>query len=118
MLIHRGTLFRAGAQTWEDERESDILLYNTQLVDAEETIRLPRGFKATLVPKPTEVEETYAFFKGSSEAQDGRLVIRSRAEVRRRQIPRDGYEGFVAAMRAARDWAQEMFRVERKGDER
>ncbi|MHC5005749.1 MAG: DUF3857 domain-containing transglutaminase family protein [Planctomycetota bacterium] len=118
VLIHQGALFRAGEQTWEDERETDILLYNTQLVDAEETIRLPRGFKATLVPGPTEVDETYALFKGYGEAQDGRLVIRSRAEVRRRQIPPDGYEGFVAAMRAVRDWSQEMFRVERKGDER
>jgi hypothetical protein len=118
VLIHQGTLFRAGAQKWEDERKSDILLYNTQLVDVEETIQLPRGFKATLVPKPMEVDETYALFKGSSEAQDGRLVIRSRVEVRRRQIPPDGYEGFVAAMRATRDWSQEMFRVERKGDKR
>jgi hypothetical protein len=64
------------------------------------------------------VDETYALFKGSTAAQDGRVVIRSRTEVRRRQIPPGGYEGFVAAMQAARDWSEEMFRVERKGGKR
>jgi hypothetical protein len=115
VLLQPGMLFRAGGQKWADERKSDVLLYYTQLVDAQETIRLPRGFEATLVPEPTRVEQTYGSFEGSSEAQDNRLIIRARAEVRRRQIPPDGYEGFVAAMREARAWSEKMFRVEPKG---
>ncbi|MHC4129861.1 MAG: DUF3857 domain-containing transglutaminase family protein [Planctomycetota bacterium] len=111
-------LFRAGEQTWEDERKADVMLYYTQLIDAEETIRLPGGFEAARAPETTEVDHTYAYFGGSSEARDGRLTIRSRAEVRRRQIPPDGYEGFVAAMREARAWSEEAFRVQRKGGAR
>jgi hypothetical protein len=114
VLIHDDLLFRAGEATWEDERTTDVFLYYTQQVDAEETIRLPRGFVATLVPASEEVDRTYAFFKGTGQAQDDRLLIRSRAEVRRRQIPPDGYEGFVAAMREARAWSEALFRVERK----
>jgi hypothetical protein len=118
VLIHNGTLFRAGEQKWADERSTDILLYNTQLVDAQETIRLPRGFAATRLPEAVDVDETYGAFEGTADADDGRLVIRSRAEVRRRQIPPDGYEGFAAAMRAAQDWSGEMYRVEAKEDAR
>jgi hypothetical protein len=115
VLVHDGLLFRAGEATWEeDERKTDVFLYYTQHIDAEETIRLPRGFVATVVPASEEEDHTYAFFKGTGEAQDNRLTIRSRAEVRRRQIPPDGYTGFVAAMREARDWSEALFRVERK----
>jgi hypothetical protein len=118
VLINNGTLFRAGEQKWADKRTTDILLYNTQLVDAEETIRLPRGYALAHAPETSKVDETYAAFAGSADADDGRLVIRSRAEVRRRQIPPDGYEGFAAAMRAAQDWSGAMFRVEAEEDAR
>ena len=37
-------LFRAGRADWADERESDVFLYFTQLIDGEETIRLPKGY--------------------------------------------------------------------------
>jgi hypothetical protein len=114
VLIHNGTLFRAGEQEWADQRTTDILLYNTQLVDAEETIRLPRGLAVTHRPDAVDVDETYAAFTGTADADEGELIIRSRAEVRRRQIPPDGYEGFAAAMRAAQDWSGAMFRVEPK----
>jgi hypothetical protein len=118
VLVGHGTLFRASAEEWTDGRESDVMLYHTQLLDAEQTIQLPRGFEASHIPAPTEVDETYAAFKGSGEALDGRLVIRSRVEVRRRQIPPGGYDGFAAAMRAARDWSEALFRVQPQGEAR
>jgi hypothetical protein len=95
-----------------------VLLYATQLVDVEDALELPPGWTATLQPEASSVDETYAAFSGSSETSPGRLVVRSRTEVRRRQIPPDGYEGFTRAITAARDWADALFRVEREGGAR
>ena len=115
VVLNDGSLFRAGASQWAEERDSDLLLYNTQLVDGAETIELPKGFALVDGPAPDAVDETYGAFSGSS-AQDGRkLKITGRAEVRRRQIPPDGYPGFKAAMDAAQAWGEQIFRVE-KGD--
>ncbi|UCF66202.1 MAG: DUF3857 domain-containing transglutaminase family protein [Acidobacteriota bacterium] len=111
VLLGEGLLFPAGAQNWAEERETDVFLYYTQLVDLVETIRLPRGLTASVIPESRTVDETYAFFSGSGEAEAGSLVIRSRAEVRRRQIPPTGYAGFRAAMQGARNWAQAVFRA-------
>ena len=116
VLLHDGMLFRAAAEPWADERKSEILLYYTQLVDVEERIGLPRGYAATFMPESEEVDRTYAYFKGRGEAGKGTLTIFSRAEVRRRQIPPEGYEGFLAAMREARDWSSALFRVEPAGE--
>jgi hypothetical protein len=112
VLTGDDTLFRAGAETWPEERESDLFFYYTQRIDAEETIRMPRGYEAVHLPTAEEIDRTYAFFHGSAESQDGQLVIRSTAEVRRRQIPPGGYEGFTAAMREARDWSAATFRIQ------
>ncbi|MFO7609289.1 MAG: hypothetical protein R6X35_08845, partial [Candidatus Krumholzibacteriia bacterium] len=61
------------------------------------------------------VDETYASFAGTA-AQDGRkLVVTGRAEVRRRQIPPDGYAGFKAAVDAARAWGDQEFRFTKEG---
>ena len=43
------------------------------------------------------------------------LVIRQHAEVRRRQIPPDGYGGFKRAMDEAKEWAETSFRVTKGG---
>ncbi len=112
-----GTLFRAGRTRWEDERKTDILLYNTQLLLGTETIRLPKGYAVNDPPSSDEVDETYAYFKGTSEMDDGDLIINQHAEARRRQIPPDGFEGFKKAMDAATEWGEQVFRIETGGDE-
>jgi hypothetical protein len=112
VLLGDASLFRAGSRQWPEKRESDLLLWQTQQIDAQESIRLPRGFAATHLPQAKEIDETYALFKGSGEAEAGTLTIHSRAEVRRRQIPPDGYAGFRTAMEGARNWAAASFRVE------
>jgi hypothetical protein len=112
VLLGDNTLFRAGAENWPEERESDLFFYYTQRVDAEETIRMPRGYETVHLPTVDEVEQTYAYVHGEAESQDGALIIRSTAELRRRQIPPDGYEGFAAAMREARDWSEALFRIQ------
>jgi len=116
IVLNNGWLFRAGVYDWADERETKLFLWFTQLLDVEETIRLPGGYDIEEPPSSEAVDETYAFFEAGSE-QDGRdLVITQRAEVRRRMIPPDGYEGFVAAISAAQEWGDEVFRAEKGGD--
>ncbi len=67
------------------------------------------------VENPDEVDETYAGFSGSIE-QDGRdLEILSLAEVRRRQIPPEGYEGFRKAIVAAQEWGDLKIRIVKEG---
>jgi hypothetical protein len=109
-----GTLFRAAAMEWPEKRETDVFLYYTQLLDVEETIGIPAGFTAGHLPQSEEVDETYGYFKGEAEIKDGALLIRSRAEVRRRQIPPEGYGGFAKAMGEARKWGEAVIRLEKE----
>ncbi len=111
-----GWLFRAGAYDWADEREGDLFLWFTQLIDGRETIRLPRGYEVVDPPASDEVDETYASFKGESEMDGRDLVITQHAEVRRRQIPPDGYAGFKTALDEAHDWAEHVYRAEKGGE--
>ena len=99
-----------------EKRETDVFLYYTQLLDVVETIRVPAGFTAGDLPESEEVDETYGYWKGSTEMKDGDLIIRSRAEVRRRQIPPDGYGGFAKAMGEARKWGEALYRLEGEED--
>ena len=47
-----------------------------------------------------EVDETYAYFSGRCQSTSKGLDIRQTAEIRRRQIPPSGYEGFRRAILA------------------
>ena len=115
LAISDGNLFAGAGRAWEKERETDVLLWYTQLLDAEETIRLPRGWTLAGDVDLEPVDATYAAFRGGVE-QDGRdLEVTSRAEVRRRQIPPDGYAGFREAMDAVRALAHREFRFTKEG---
>jgi transglutaminase-like putative cysteine protease len=116
VTMGNGWLFRAGAYDWADEREGDLFLWFTQLIDGRETIRLPRGYEVVDPPASDEVDETYASFKGESEMDGRDLVITQYAEVRRRQIPPDGYAGFKTALDEAHDWAEHVYRAEKGGE--
>jgi hypothetical protein len=115
MVLNDGQLFRAGQATWGAERQTDVFLYYTQLVDGTETIRLPKGHKVADPPSSKEIDETYAYFKGTSKVDGRKLTITQRAEVRRRQIPPDGYDGFKRAMDQAKEWGNRSFRTEKGG---
>jgi hypothetical protein len=114
LIVEDGSLFGAGGRRWPEERSTDLLLWATQLVDARESIRLPRGFVMAPLPEAREREETYASFQGEASEEEGTLSIRSRAEIRRRQIPPEGYGGFLAALDEAREWSATVFRAERE----
>ncbi len=116
VTMGNGWLFRAGAYEWADEREGDLFLWFTQLVDGRETIRLPRGYEVADPPSSDEIDETYASFKGESDMDGRNLVITQYAEVRRRQIPPDGYAGFKTALDEAHDWADHVYRAEKGGE--
>ncbi|MBN2565989.1 MAG: hypothetical protein JXB46_09805, partial [Candidatus Eisenbacteria bacterium] len=67
-------------------------------------------------PASDEVDETYAYFRGESEMKGRDLIVKERAEIRRRQIPPEGYVGFRNAMDEDRDWAGTTYRAEKGGD--
>jgi hypothetical protein len=115
-LVHsNGTFYRAGSQAWPDERETDLMLMFTQLVDAQETVKLPKGWQLADDPKADAVDETYAMFTGAA-AQKGRdFTVTAKAAVKRRQIPPDGYDGFLKAVNASRDWSKTTFRFTKEG---
>jgi len=115
VVLNDGSLFRAGASEWSDKRTTDVFLYYTQLIDGTEKIRLPRGFKAVDLPSSDEIDETYAYFKGSSAMEGRSLTITQRAEIRRRQIPPEGYGGFKRAIDEAKEWGQTSYRIEKGG---
>jgi hypothetical protein len=115
VVLNNGRLFRAGATQWGESRETDIFLYYTQLIDGTETIQLPGGYKIVDAPSSDEINETYAYFKGTSGMKGRDLTITQRAEVRRRQIPPDGYGGFKRAIDEAKEWGERSFRVEKGG---
>jgi hypothetical protein len=116
LVLGDGSFFSAGSRSWGDERRTDLLLWFTQQLDAEETIRLPRGWRLDGVEPADPVDETYASFAGRL-AQDGRdLTVGALAEVRRRQIPPDGYPGFKRAMDAAASWRDQVLRFTREGE--
>ncbi len=115
IVLNHPYLFRAGTARWKDERETDVFLYYTQLVEGTEDIRLPRGYEAVETPSSDEIDETYAYFKGTSDMDGRTLRVTQRAEVRRRQIPPEGYPGFRKAIEEAKEWSEIKFRAE-KGD--
>ncbi len=115
LVTGSGNLFNAGSRNWSAERRTDLLLWFTQLVVVEETITLPRGWRL-VDPAPIEdVDETYAAFSASARQEGRNLSLGARAEVRRRQIPPDGYAGFKRAMDAAASWRDRTYRLTREG---
>ena len=115
VVLNDGNLFRAGSTSWAEERETDVFLYYTQLIEGTENIRLPRGYKVLEPPSSKEIDETYAYFKGTSRIKGRTLTITQRAEIRRRQIPPDGYAGFKRAIDEAQEWGDTSFRIEKGG---
>lgn len=115
LILNNGWLCRACIYDWSDEREEDLFLWFTQLIEGTETIRLPPGYAPVDTPESEEVDETYAYFKGTSEARGRDLVVNQRTEVRRRQIPPRGYAGFKRAIDEAKSWGDTVYRVEKGG---
>jgi hypothetical protein len=111
LVLSNGSFFRAGASSWPEKRETDLFLYFTQLVDVDETIKLPGKLKLQGDYEQKEIDETYAAFSADLEQDGSKLKFKATAEVRRRQIPPDGYAGFHEAITAARTWGDKVIRI-------
>jgi hypothetical protein len=116
LTTENGWLCRSCVYGWGEERESDIFLWFTQLIEGEETIRLPRAYSIDDPPSSEEIDETFAYFKAGGEADGRKLTVTERLEVRRRLIPSDEFDGFKAAVDEALDWAGKTYRAEKGGD--
>jgi hypothetical protein len=108
-------LFRAGAVSWDDERENDVFLYYTQRLDITENFRLPKGFALANEIEAVSVDETFGAFDASITQERKGLKIQSLTDVRRRQIPPSGYDGFKKAIDEMDDWAGTTVRVTKGG---
>jgi len=115
VVLNDASLFRAARTAWGGDRKTDVFLYYTQLVDGKESIRLPAGYRAADPPSSEEIDETYAYFKGTSRMEGRSLAVTQRAEIRRRQIPPDGYAGFKRALDEAKKWGDTTYRIEKGG---
>jgi hypothetical protein len=109
-------LFRAASSEWPEERHDDVFFYFTEYLDGSETVRLPGGYSVEDPPKSDEIDETYAYFSGSSEMDNSKLIISQQAKIKRRQVPPAGYDGFRKAMNEARDFATSVFRATKGGE--
>jgi len=116
VIMGNRLLFRAGSFNWPKERHDDVFFYFTQQINGREILKLPRGYKVTDPKDSKEIDETYAYFKGDSEMTGEGLTVDQKIEIRRRQIPPDGYEGFKKAVDEAKDYAKTVFRAEQGGD--
>jgi Domain of Unknown Function with PDB structure (DUF3857)/Transglutaminase-like superfamily len=108
-------LFRMAGYDWPEERKEDFFAYTTQLLDASETIKLPKGYKVADAKNSEVVDETYGYFKGTSDMKGSDLTVTQWGEIRRRQIPPDGYAGFRKAAVEAKEYAETVFRATKGG---
>lgn len=109
------TLFRAAGYDWPEKRRDDVFLYFTQLLDGNETLKLPSGYEV-IKPKQSKVmDETYAYFKGESEMTNRGFIVKVKAEIRRRQIPQAGYAGFRGTINEYKNYAGTVFHAEKGG---
>jgi hypothetical protein len=100
---------------WPEQSQDGVFLYTTQLLDGSETIELPKGFQVSSPKKGEPVEETYAAFNGTAEMKGGNLLVKQKVEIRRRQIPSEGYPGFRKALKEAKNYAATSFRAAKGG---
>jgi hypothetical protein len=108
-------LFRAGSVDWAKERKTDVFLYYTQRLDITEKIRIPAGYHLDTPPQLAAVDETFAAFAAEVEQRGRTLNLHARTDVRRRQIPPSGYEGFKKAIDALDGYAGTSLRIAKGG---
>lgn len=113
LTTNNAALFSPATFDWPEQRQGDLFFYNTQLLDGTEAIALPSGYAVIAPRKGNAVDETYAAFSGSGEATGAGLTVKQRMEIRRRQIPPDGYAGFRKAINEAKTYAATVFRAEK-----
>jgi len=107
--------FRAGSFAWESERTLDVFLYYTQRLAVNETINLPRNYSLAGGEQSVSVDEIYASLSASAKMEGRKLVVRTQADVKRRQIPPDGFGGFKRMLDELDAWGGKTLRVAKGG---
>jgi hypothetical protein len=108
-------IFRASSVDWEAERKTDVFLYYTQRFEVDERLRLPAGYRLEDPPNPVKVDGTWASFESAVESDPRAVRLHAMADVKRRQIPPDGYPDLVKALKALDDYADRPLRAVRGG---
>lgn len=104
-----------GTIDWPKERRDDLFFYSTRLIDGNETIKLPKGFKVEKPKNSKKIDDTYAYFKGESKMSKDKLITKFTAKINRRQVPSEGYADFCRAMKEAKKFSKTVFRAEKGG---
>ncbi len=115
LLTKERWFLRVGDHDWEEEREGDLFVWFTQLLEGDESLKLPKGYDLQDIDQPEQVDETYAFFSGSVLQDKRNVKLNNRVEIRRRQIPLAGYAGFREAVNGVQDFAKVVYRAEKGG---
>jgi len=115
LILGNTLFFRPASIDWPEKRRDDVFFYCTQLLKGDESIKLPSGYKINDPPKSDSLDETYLSFQAESEMDGRELRITQRAELRRRQIPQKGYEGFRKVALGAKEFFDTVFRAEKGG---
>ncbi len=114
IIMNNRILFRP-IFDWPEERHDDVFLYFTEHVEAVETLELPRGYKVNEPEKDKEIDDTYIYFKGSTEMGKKAFIIRQQIDLKRRQIPPEGYKGFREAILEGQEYSSTIFRAAKGG---
>jgi len=114
-IIMNNRIFFRGAYDWPEERNDDVFLYFTEHIEAVETIALPNRYKVEEPEDSLEIDDTYVYFKGSCKMKKNNFIVKQIVDLKRRQIPPEGYEGFRKAIVEGTDYAATIFRAVKGG---
>ncbi len=91
------------------ERKFDLLVIFLQLVDVEETIEIPRGYKLVSKELNVDIEQQSADYQASLKQENGRLTFKSVFNLKVRYITKDEYKNFKELTDKARETAERWF---------
>jgi len=114
-IIMNNRIFFRGAFDWPEERNDDVFLYYTEHIEAVETIRLPGGYKVIEPEDSLEIDDTYVYFKGTNKMRKNSFIVNQIVDLKRRQIPPEGYKDFRKAILDGTDYSVTVFKAVKGG---
>ncbi len=117
MLLVTGAagLLQPLATTWPKKRKEGLMLWSAWRFDGSESLRVPSDYRYDDFRKPDTVDETYASFSFEAKADGPSFDLGVAFELRRRQFPLKGYEGFRKAVETAQGSARKVFLAKKGG---
>jgi hypothetical protein len=92
-----------------ETRKYPAMLWYTQRIVVEETLRLPRGFRLLDGAAPVRVEREPASFEAALEVRGGEILNRTRADFKVRQLPAEAQPSFRDVTQAVRELGNRTF---------